>query len=217
MCDKPWSTTNRQTRATRMPSSSREITRVTTLRKRRGLRPAALAVLGAVGLLAGVACSASQEGAAAPAVDVSASSSGDSSPKGTDALEDIDACELLTEQEAQQVGFTEPGEPDDVAGNPTCDWRISGEWSVLVGVRANRGVDDLNLSQYDVEPDPITLGRHEAQRGATKERSGCAVWIRVGQSSSVSIGADNSGGVENPKLACERATKVAELVEPKLP
>lgn len=170
---------------------------------------AGLALAGALALTCtGAACSSTATGDAQPAAAPS-STPADS----TDSLAGTDPCALLTDPEAARLGFREPPEP---FGDLGCDWN-TGEWGFVVTVDLGYGLAELDRADFTVEPAPVRIGSHRAERGVPGDGSSCTVWIPVSDSSLVSVDASNGAGVRDPGLACERATDVAELVEPKLP
>ncbi|HEX7305683.1 DUF3558 family protein [Lentzea sp.] len=132
-------------------------------------------------------------------------------------LGSIKPCELLTDAETKELEITGAGEPAKLGSADTCDWNISGNGGVQVGVRATRGVKDLTLDgnkKYEVQVGKFTATKVEGQDGSADT---CSIVLSVSDSSSVSIVSNLSGGREDTAASCERATKAATLVAEKLP
>lgn len=132
-------------------------------------------------------------------------------------LDSIKPCELLTEAETKDLGITNAGEPTKLGSADACDWNISGNGGVQVGVRANRGVKDLTLEgnkKSEVQVGKFAATKVEGQDGSADT---CSIVISVTDSSSVSVISNLGGGHEDTAASCERATKAATLVAAKLP
>ncbi|MFC5055538.1 DUF3558 family protein [Saccharothrix xinjiangensis] len=81
----------------------------------------------------------------------------------------------------------------------------------------SRAIDDLDIEQEKASP--ITIGKYDATQVAAPRggQAGCEVFIPVTDSSTVEITANLKSSSTDTAAACERATKAAELIAPKLP
>lgn len=125
----------------------------------------------------------------------------------------------MTSSEASQLGISTPGKKDDLAGEPICNWQVSGSFGVQVGIGATEGIADLNLSGKT--PVPLSLPKHKAGKlpdgSSTLADSGiCTVLIEVSSSSHVSVDISTVGS-KGTDLACQRAEQVAKFIDSKLP
>lgn len=123
----------------------------------------------------------------------------------------------MTDAETKGLGITSPGEHDKLGSADTCTWTISGNGTVAVGIRANRGVKDLTLDgdkKSEVKIGKFTATKVEGQDGSADT---CSLVISVTDSSSVSIISNVNGKSEDLAASCDRATKAATLVAAKLP
>ncbi|GLY54445.1 DUF3558 domain-containing protein [Lentzea sp. NBRC 102530] len=144
----------------------------------------------------------------------STSTSTSSSASG---LDSVKPCDLLTEAEVTGLGLTYPGEAEQVGTADSCDWRVSGNGGLQVGIRTKSGLADLNLvgdKVSDVKVGKYDAKKVEAQNGG---KNGCTFAIGVTESSSVVVIANLKGTSEDTAGACERSSKAAELIAPKLP
>ncbi|WP_447006569.1 DUF3558 domain-containing protein [Saccharothrix isguenensis] len=163
------------------------------------------------------ACSDDQGGTPTPQT-LSAASTTSSGPKVSDTkLVGIKACDLLTSGEAKEVGLTSPGEAGQVAGTSSCDWTVSGNGGLLVSILPDQGIDALNIEQDKASP--IEVGKYDATQIPAPRggKAGCEVFIQVTDSSTVEVTANLKASSTDTDAACERATKAAELIAPKLP
>lgn len=163
------------------------------------------------------ACSDDQVGTPT-AQPLATSSTAGSSPKADGPkLAGIKPCDLLTSGDAQALGLTDPGEADQVAGTSSCDWSVSGNGGLLVSVLPEQGIDALNIEQDKASP--IKAGKYKATQVAAPRggKAGCEVFIQVTDSSTVEVTANLKASSTDTAAACERATKAAELIAPKLP
>lgn len=132
-------------------------------------------------------------------------------------LEAVKPCDLLTEADVRSLGLTYPGEAVQVATSDGCEWTKSGAGGVRAGIRTKSGVKDLNLDGDKISQTKIgkfDATKVEAPDGAT---SMCSFAISVSESSSVLVIGNVGLTSDDTAAACERASKAAELIAPKLP
>ena len=133
------------------------------------------------------------------------------------ALTSTDPCDLLTTAEIAQLGLTNPGEPNSVGTGSVCDWKVSGNGGLSVGVRPEKGVADLDTSggtKSQVKVGKFDVTKIEAPAGGTPV---CTMIIAVTPTSSVDVIANFTAASTDVAGACERATKATNLIAPKLP
>ncbi|MEO6086125.1 MAG: DUF3558 domain-containing protein [Umezawaea sp.] len=147
---------------------------------------------------------------------ISTSSPSATGKTGDSKLAALKPCDLLTETEVTALGLTNPGEAEKIASAETCDWKQSGNGGLLVGIRAKQGIKDLTLTGTK---SPTKIGKYEATKIEALDGApnSCAVIIPVSESSSVQIIGNFTASSTDTAGACERATKAAELIAPKLP
>lgn len=128
-------------------------------------------------------------------------------------LADIDPCELLSDAERAQFGVAE-GKPKRVVGSETCQWLKSGDFVLGVGLKPDLAFKDADLR--GATPTRVDVGRHEAYRveNAGGGKGGCEVFVITGELSFAQVGAES--GVDTAR-ACEKATALAKIIDPKLP
>ncbi len=186
------------------------------------MKPALVRILSAcVGLaLLTSACGGGASGHPTPASTIwtwGGAPTTSSGASGGRTLANLKPCDLLTAGEVTQIGLTNPGEPDRVAGTETCDWRVSGNGGLTVGLNPDHGIKDLD---YQGEQTSTTkAGKYqatkvEAHKGA---KNICHVVISVTESSSVQLISNLTTSSTDTAAACDRAAKAAELIAPKLP
>jgi hypothetical protein len=132
-------------------------------------------------------------------------------------LEAIKPCDLLTEAEVTSLGLNYPGEAAQVATSDGCDWNKSGKGGLRAGIRTKSGVKDLNLDGEKITD--ITVGKYTAKKVEAADRAKhlCTIAISVSESSSVTVIGNIGLTSEDTAAACDRASKAAELIAPKLP
>jgi hypothetical protein len=140
-----------------------------------------------------------------------------SGPDPASGLEAIKPCDLLTEAEVKSLGLTYPGKAAQVGTSDGCSWNISGNGGLRAGIRTNSGIKDLNL-----DGDKITqtkVGKYDATKVEAQDgaKNICTFAIAVSNSSSVVVIGNLTATSEDTAAACERASKGAELIAPKLP
>ena len=132
-------------------------------------------------------------------------------------LEAIKPCNLLTEADVKSLGLTYPGKASQVGTSDGCSWNVSGNGGVRAGIRTKASVKDLNLDGdkiTDIKVGKFDAKQVEAQDGA---KNACTIGISVSESSSVLVIANLDLSSEDTAAACDRASKAAEMIAPKLP
>jgi hypothetical protein len=163
-------------------------------------------------------CSAPQAGIPAREPGPSGSPLSPASPLPTAAspagLAAIEACALLTAQEASSLGMRPQGRAEKILGLRRCDWTTPGGGGVSTGINENRGIDRLNFSDASSVTD-VRIGRHKAKRALDSSKPGyCEIVFAVGDTANVSV---LTLYTNDTARACAVADRAAVLVEPKLP
>jgi hypothetical protein len=132
-------------------------------------------------------------------------------------LEAVKPCDLLKQGEVTSLGLDYPGEAEKVASSNGCYWSVSGNGGLRAGIRTNSGVKDLNLSGDKLSE--IKVGKYKATRVEAQDgaKNACTIAISVSDSSSVLVIANTSLTSTDTAAACDRASKAADLIAPKLP
>lgn len=135
----------------------------------------------------------------------------------TSGLEALKPCDLLTEAEVTSLGLTYPGKAAQVGTSDGCSWNISGNGGLRAGIRTKSGVKDLNL-----DGDKITttkIGKYDATKVEAQDgaKNICTFAIAVSETSSVMVIGNLTATSEDTAAACERSSKAAALIAPKLP
>ncbi|MDX3656577.1 DUF3558 family protein [Streptomyces sp. ID05-26A] len=125
-------------------------------------------------------------------------------------------CELLTETEVTSLGIKSAGEAAKVGTAEGCDWNESGKGGLRVGIRTSSGLKDLSPGG---ESSPTKVGKYDAIKVEAPDgaRGACTYLIAVSESSSVSIIGSLGLTSTDTAAACQRASKAADLIAPKLP
>ncbi|MGQ0776280.1 MAG: DUF3558 family protein [Pseudonocardiales bacterium] len=125
----------------------------------------------------------------------------------------IEACDLLTAQEASLLGVPPQGRPQDVLGLRRCNWGDA-EGGASTTIDDDRPIDELVFTDASSVTD-ITIGNHKAKRAVEGSGPGyCDVIFAVGDSANVSVLALY---LNDTQRACSVADRAAALIEPKLP
>jgi hypothetical protein len=129
----------------------------------------------------------------------------------------VKPCDLLTQAEITSLGLDYPGEAEQVGTSDGCDWTRSGAGGLRAGIRTTSGVKDLNLDGEKITD--IKVGKYEAKKVEAADRAKhlCTIAISVSDSSSVTVIGNIGLTSEDTAAACDRASKAAELIAPKLP
>ncbi|KOX23182.1 hypothetical protein ADK67_21280 [Saccharothrix sp. NRRL B-16348] len=104
-----------------------------------------------------------------------------------------------------------------MAGADTCFWKVSGNGNAGAAIRPHQGIGDLDYT--DERTVPTKVGKYPATRieAPLGAEYMCHVVISVSASSSVQVVATMPANTIDTAAACDRATKTAELIAPKLP
>lgn len=127
------------------------------------------------------------------------------SPTKSTGLADTDPCSLLTKAEQTELGVTREPERDKVGTADTCKLRLPEFQSVLVGIRKNLGLSQVQANGGQITD--TTVSGRKAKQVAGQAAGSCLIALDVSESSRVDVTTGD----------CSTALKVAELVEPKLP
>ncbi len=125
----------------------------------------------------------------------------------------MQACDLLTAQEATSLGVPAHGKAEEIGGLRRCNWAKPGS-VVSTSIDERRGIEKLNLADASSVTD-VTIGRHRAKRAVAGRVQGyCSISFAVGDTARVGVSALYPN--DTPR-ACATADRAAALVEPKLP
>jgi hypothetical protein len=139
-----------------------------------------------------------------------------SSSDNASGLGAVKPCELLTDSEATGLGFSVPGEPEKSGTGAGCDWSVTGDGGLLVSVRTDKGLKDLNTqggNVSEIKVGKFTATKIEADSGS---KASCTIIIGVTEKSSVSVLSTLKLTSEDTAASCQRASKAAGLIAPKL-
>lgn len=159
-----------------------------------------------------------ENGSSASSSPATAGSSANSGVAG------LNACDLLTSEEVVQFNAQGPGDEQDTktsGATSACGWlgRSSTDRSVSFGVlvRASQGIDELQ-TQAQASGGTVTTGSLNGReaRQASLASGGCILALKVGEHSRVDMSVV-IGGVTDSTEACQVASKLGNIVEPKLP
>ncbi|WP_170210256.1 DUF3558 family protein [Saccharopolyspora antimicrobica] len=142
-------------------------------------------------------------------------------PEPENVLASVDPCTVLSPDELQQLGVTEPGEPvDQGIGEVGCDFDADGFAFAIY-----KGETD-SIDYWHGQRDKFAIfeenkvGSRNGIKQVTKGAVGqslCSQVIEVGSGSvSVQFGYD-ADKKQSDEATCAKAMEVAEVVEPKLP
>ncbi|GAB2819037.1 DUF3558 family protein [Lentzea nigeriaca] len=139
-----------------------------------------------------------------------------SNADSTSGLKSIRPCDLLTDTEATSLGYKTPGEPAKVAASDGCEWHVPNNGLLRAGIRTNAGIKDLTLDGdkiTDIKVGKFAAKKEEAGNGS---KATCTIVIGVTEKSSVSVISTLDVSSEDTAASCERASKAADLIAPKL-
>ena len=177
---------------------------------------AVLASAAAAVLLAG--CTTKEPGNATPASTSSAPSTGESSSSsGAATTSSLDPCSLLSASDLASYGtFGEPRKRE-AFGARSCGYLMKAQGAsdshlgVDVNVRDSQGIDTVNDSGKGTIPSQVN--NRQAVVVPTGN-TGCILAMAVGSASRVDISITSAA---DSTKACDTASQVAKIVEPKLP
>ncbi|HEX6341859.1 DUF3558 family protein [Umezawaea sp.] len=167
--------------------------------------------------LFGGGCSVEQTGnARSEATTETSGPPSSASGAGASVLADVKPCDLLSPGEAAQLSLPTPGEARKTAGGQSCEW-IDANGGVTANVLPARSVEDLDYA--GAKATSIKIGKYESSKVEAPNGALdlCHVVISVADSASVQVVGGVKPSSTDTAAACERATKAAELIAPKLP
>lgn len=127
-------------------------------------------------------------------------------------LDKVDPCQLLVKADESRFQ-AEPGIPKDTSRSKACDWTVKGQGGFRIALRPDQGLDEIVVG--DGKLSKYTVGSRDSRKlEASGGPGACMISIQVTESSRVDV--DSTARSDTAK-ACEFATQVAELIEPKLP
>ncbi|GAA4620621.1 DUF3558 family protein [Saccharopolyspora hordei] len=142
-------------------------------------------------------------------------------PEQKNVLANVDPCNVLSADELQQLGVTEPGEPvDQGVGEQGCDFDAdSYAFAIYKGENDSlaywKGQRD-NFAIFEENKVGSRNGIKQVTKGAVGQ-STCNQVIEVGSGSvTVQFGFD-ADNKQSDEATCAKAMEIAQLVEPKLP
>jgi hypothetical protein len=136
------------------------------------------------------------------------------SASASNAVSSLNPCELLTADQATQLGLPGTGQPEKIVKARGCVWNASGLGSARVSLNNDLGLEDLNTASAKSPPEPLTIGSHQAIRFTSMAR-GCDLGLGIGEKSRAFIVVQLVDGTT--EQACQLSTKIATFIEPKLP
>ncbi|EHR48670.1 hypothetical protein SacmaDRAFT_0363 [Saccharomonospora marina XMU15] len=129
----------------------------------------------------------------------------------------MDPCSLLTDEELSEFADYKQPESRFSAGARNCRWRPIRENAqqrlplVNLDARDNIGVEGMNDIGSGVRKGQLGgSGRAVAQ---TSNEEGCVIGMAVGEGARVDVVVSAVG----PDKACDIASRIAEIIDPKLP
>ncbi|EHK86676.1 DUF3558 family protein [Saccharomonospora azurea] len=173
-------------------------------------------------VLATAGCGASprQSGAsgeAAGADDAGTAAVPTASPTSTAEELGLDPCALLGAQQRSSAGLSGPGEHTTVAGSQACDYVQPGAFGVTVTV--DERADLPSVRERVPHAEDVQVGELAAVRVADPDLDDgtCSLTVSVERPGARTVHVDvTMADFQDTDEACERATTVAELIEPEL-
>lgn len=175
-------------------------------------RRAAAGLIAAGSLVAGCGAQAAPPAGEAPAP----AAAQPSATLAGDGLAALDPCRLLSTVDRSTAGLSSPGENKTIGTGRACDWTEPGTFGLTVTLDDSTALSDLQVRRGTGKK--VTVGHHQAVKvsGGSAGDGTCAVLLAAGVNASVQVDVTNSS-FSDTTLACQRATTVAKLIEPKLP
>ncbi|HJQ48843.1 MAG TPA: DUF3558 family protein [Amycolatopsis sp.] len=169
-----------------------------------GRRATAGLVLAVGSVLAGCGAQAASDGPAATEPTVSPSAA------PSTVLAALRPCALLSPSDRSTAGLTSLGKDKTIGTARACDWTETGTFGLTITLDDTAALADLNTAGGK----PVTVGRHHGVRvGST---GGCGVLLAAGDRATAQVDVTNAS-FTGSAAACDKATTVAGLIEPKLP
>jgi Protein of unknown function (DUF3558) len=168
-------------------------------------------------VLAAAGCSLPQagisDGQPEPSVPPSVASPAPSSAAPSTHLAVVQACDLLTAEEASSLSVPAQGRPDTILGLRRCGWNTA-EGGISTGINEKLGINGVVLTDASNITN-ITIGHHRAKRAVEDGGPGyCSVFFAIGDTANVAVLALY---LKDTPRACAAADRAASFVEPKLP
>ncbi|MGH3770908.1 MAG: DUF3558 domain-containing protein [Pseudonocardiaceae bacterium] len=163
-------------------------------------------------------CSAPQAGNPAPEPGASGPPLSSASPQPAVAssagLAAIEACNLLTTQEASSLGMRPQGRAEKISYLRRCNWTAPGGGGLSTSINERLGIDGLDLTDASSITD-VTIGRHRAKRALDGIGPGyCEIDFEVSDTANVTV---LTLYRNDTTRACAVTDRAAVLVESKLP
>jgi hypothetical protein len=171
-------------------------------------RLALLAGLAAT-LIAAAACNSSTPGQPSASGSV-AGRPPPTSAGGGNALPVDQPCSLVPQSALSQIGESVPPTQDMVGTAHDCSLTTP-DFSIGVAIRTDVGLPGFTANGGTAQD--LTIGRHQAKQEFDNVSGSCVIGIGVTDSSRVDVTV-TSGATADP---CPTASKLANLIEPKLP
>lgn len=182
--------------------------------------PTVLIALGLVALPLPLAsaCGRQHSGATPPVSSVSsvgAAGAPRATPSAAPRTGSADPCALLSPAARSSAGLTTVGTQTTVGEARACDYTEPGGHGVTITIDERAGLADLRSAPRQARE--LRIGQREALLVADERADDgtCAVLLALAESSSVHVDV-SSADFRGTEQACERATTVAELIEPEL-
>jgi hypothetical protein len=147
---------------------------------------------------------------APPSVSDGSGGSQDASPSSTSGVANVDACSLLTANEASGLGLPAAGEKLNAGAKSGCQWDGS-DYSVGVAVRTDVGLAGVQSNGGTITT--TSVGHHH-QAVRLQDDGGCTYVLGISELSRVDVGAT---GNTRGSGECQEALSAARFVEKKLP
>lgn len=168
--------------------------------------------------VAATACSNESQGQPLPTSRSTTATGTEASTPATsdgagESMKSLDPCTLLTLDEVNQFD-ADAGVPKNIGGARGCMWLIpDGRGLFSVNLRSGQGLQGIAVGIGKLSDQPV--GSHKGK--VLKEDGGrgtCMVAIGITESSRVDV---LTGYKTDTATACDRATRVATMIEPRLP
>jgi hypothetical protein len=127
-------------------------------------------------------------------------------------LANVEPCDLVSVEDADSLNLVE-GNPTNIGRARACRFRLEGPtikqtFTISVVIFDDAAPSDLAPLK---RAKPVTIGKHTGTAG--ENAVGCTVSLGVGESSTLAVDVVGS----DLERQCQLATKLATLIEPKLP
>jgi hypothetical protein len=124
-------------------------------------------------------------------------------------------CELLSSPDRSSLGVSSVGAPSSVGRSHACDWEVPDEFGITVTIE-NQASSSSRATTSDGRS--FSLGGHQARQISDRQSAGVCAIVLSGAKTDFAVHIDvNNANFHDSSVACQRATRVAKLIEPKLP